>query len=253
MGKKQTDDRQATAATAPMPESSAAKERKDYFLQLMFFQAHRDVGAPSHSPPEPMTGDYVPLPHSKAKRGEGYSLPLPSTAAPVQLEFPATNVMTDLRRVSAVTIDPDKSIAQANQVMIAHRVRALFVIDAARRLLGLITSTDILGERPILFAQGRGIRYDEVVVGDIMTPADSLEVLDFNDVLRARVGDIVATLKLAGRQHALVVETSADKPAQRFARGIFSLTQIARQLGIPAQQVHDIARTFAEIEAAIAS
>ena len=249
MKSKHTDDRSDHRAPAG---HASDKQHKDYFLQLMFFQAHRDVGAPSHSPPEPMTGDYVPLPHSKAKRGEGYSLPLPSTASPVQLDFPATNVMTDLRKVTAVTVDPDKSIAEANQVMIAHRVRALFVIDPARRLLGLITSTDVLGERPILFAQGRGIRYDEVVVGDIMTPAESLEVLDLNEVLRARIGDIVATLKLAGRQHALVVETIAEAPTQRIARGIFSLTQIARQLGVPAQ-VHDIARTFAEIEAVIAS
>ena len=40
---------------------------------------------------------------------------------------------------------------------------------------------------------------------------------------------------------------------QQSVRGIFSLTQIARQLGIPPQQIHDIARTFAEIQAAIAS
>ena len=68
------------------------------------------------------------------------------------------------------------------------------------------------------------------------------------------MGDVVATLRLAGRQHALVVEEVADAPSgQVTVRGIFSLTQIARQLGIPSQQVHDIARTFAEIEAAIGS
>jgi hypothetical protein len=33
---------------------------------------------------------------------------------------------------------------------------------------------------------------------------------------------------------------------------MFSLPQIGRRLGIPPQQVHDIARTFAEIEALIA-
>jgi hypothetical protein len=70
----------------------------------------------------------------------------------------------------------------------------------------------------------------------------------------ARVGDIVATLKVAGRQHALVVETIDEAiTAQRSVCGIFSLTQIAWQLGIPPQQIHDIARTFAEIQAAIAS
>jgi hypothetical protein len=85
-----------------------------------------------------------------------------------------------------------------------------------------------------------------------MTPADRLEILDFRDVEAARIGDIVATLRLAGRQHALAVEATDETPsAQKTVRGIFSLTQIARQLGIPPQQTHDIIRTFAEIQAAI--
>jgi CBS domain-containing protein len=228
---------------------------KDHFLQLMFFQA-------SHAHPEsrgaparlPFTGGYSPLPHSMARAGEWHVLPLPGSAAPVQLDSPATAVMTDLRQVSAVSIDRNASIASANRLMIARGVRALFVVGEGRQILGIITATDILGERPIQFAHARDVHYEDVMVGDIMTSAERLEVLDFQDVLRARVGDIVATLKLAGRQHALVDEpTEGATVGQRTVRGIFSLAQIARQLGIPAQQVHDIARTFAEIEAAIAS
>jgi CBS domain-containing protein len=162
--------------------------------------------------------------------------------------------MTDLRRASAVTIGPDASIDEANQTMIAHRVRALFVVDDGRRVSGIITSTDILGEKPLQFTQERNVRHGEVVVRDVMTPSDRLEILDLRDVELARVGDVVATLKVAGRQHALVVETIDEAPSvQKSVRGIFSLTQIARQLGIPPQQIHDIARTFAEIKAAIAS
>ncbi|MGE5090071.1 MAG: CBS domain-containing protein, partial [Candidatus Levyibacteriota bacterium] len=156
--------------------------------------------------------------------------------------------------VSALTIGADASIAEANRVMIARSVRALFVIDHARDLLGIVTATDTLGERPIQFAQARSVRYDEVTVRDIMTPADRVEVLDLRDVQRARVGDLVATLRFAGRQHALVAETTeGDASAGRTLCGIISLTQIGRRLGLPQQHIHDIARTFAEIEALIAS
>ena len=106
--------------------------------------------------------------------------------------------MTDLRRVDAVTIVGEVSIDEANRVMIARRVRALFVVDEARQVIGIVTSTDILGERPIQFAQERGMRHGDVVVRDIMTPADRLEILDFRDVEAARVGDIVATLRARG-------------------------------------------------------
>lgn len=233
------------------------KQADGDFLRLMLFKASRaDEKLPDQSTPQRITGDYAPLRHSMAKAGDRYELPTPVAAAPVRLDSPATDVMTDLRRVSAVTVNSETLIADANQVMIARNVRNLFVVDDARQVFGIVTATDLLNERPIQVAQARGIRYDKVVVRDIMTPADRLEVLDLHDVLRARVGDVVATLKIAGRQHALIVEvegTEGRASCRRTVRGIFSLTQIARQLGIPPQPVHDIARTFADIEAVIAS
>ncbi len=236
----------------PAPEAPL-RGGKEHFLKLMLFHARGWTGAePSTGSLDRATGDFAALRHSMAKRGVRYTLPQPRSAGAVRLDSPASEVMTDLRRVSAATVDGDKSIDVANQVMIARGVRALFVADDARQVLGIITSTDIHGEKPIQFAQERGMRHGDVLVRDIMTPADRLEILDYWDVDRARVGDVVATLRLAGRQHALVVEEVADTPpGQVTVRGIFSLTQIARQLGIPSQQVHDIAHTFAEIEAAI--
>jgi CBS domain-containing protein len=258
MNQKATDDRDPSSTSRPMASPADRRDEaahKDHFLQLMFFQASSAGGGGA---PEPiavqMTGDYLPLRHSMAKAGDQYTLPLPNAATPVRLDSPALHVMTDLRKVGAVTIDGDASIDTANRTMIEQRVRALFVVGEARQVLGIITATDVLGERPIQFAQARGIRHHDVVVRDIMTPAERLEVLNLRDVEGARVGDMIATLKVAGRQHALAVETIADKTAVRKAVcGIFSLTQLARQLGIPQHQMHDIARTFAEIEAVIGS
>jgi hypothetical protein len=255
--KDQGSDTSRATSTGISTDPSGAPpgaDPKDDFLRLMFFQGHRP-NAPSHPSRQPIaaTGDYAPLRHSVATPGDRYALPQAGKLAPIGLDAPARDVMTDLRRVDAVTIVGEVSIDEANRVMIARRVRALFVVDEARQVIGIVTSTDILGERPIQFAQERGMRHGDVVVRDIMTPADRLEILDFRDVEAARVGDIVATLRLAGRQHALAVETTGEASApQKTVRGIFSLTQIARQLGIPPQQTHDISRTFAEIQAAIA-
>ena len=80
-----------------------------------------------------------------------------------------------------------------------------------------------------------------------MTPAERVEVLALADVEGARVGHIVETLRRCGRAHALVVDSDGDRT---MVRGIFSLSQIARQLGLPFQ-TSEVARTFAEIEAAL--
>jgi hypothetical protein len=78
-----------------------------------------------------------------------------------------------------------------------------------------------------------------------MTPAAQVEVIALADVESARVGHVLETLRRAGRQHALVVERAG------MVRGIFSISQIARQLGITLPSGAEVARTFSEIEAAI--
>ena len=98
------------------------------------------------------------------------------------------------------------------------------------------------------FLQHMGGTHADILVRDIMTPQRELEVLHFQDVSVAKVGHILATLKAAGRQHAMVVEEKENFP--QAIRGVFSATQIARQLGVQLQ-ITEIARTFAEIEAAL--
>lgn len=197
-----------------------------------------------------MTQPYTPLAHTALVPGTRYSRP-PQLAQKVTLESPALAVMTDLERVVAVTVGPDVSIETANKNMIAAGVRLLLVVDPQQHVLGLITASDILGEKPLKHLQRTGGTFSELSVRDIMTPQEELDVLQFHNVRLARVGDIVATLKHFGRQHALVVEARGDPGSQR-VRGIFSATQIGRQLGV-AVVPGEIATTFAQLETVLMS
>jgi len=223
------------------------------FVEKMFSGFGHENVPPAESPQPEAEEPYGALRQSTAPAGANYRLPGNDRALRVQAGSPATDVMTDLTRVDAVTILPGASVTEANQAMIRHGVRSLFVVDEANAIAGLITATDALGEKPIQFAQERGLRHAEVLVHHVMMPAAQLEAIELADVLRARVGDIVETLKHSGRQHALVVDGGSADPAspERTVRGIFSLTQIARQLGLPSHAGR-VAKTFAEIEAAIA-
>ena len=167
----------------------------------------------------------------------------------VTLDSPALDVMTDLKRVQVITIGPDATLTAANNAMVRNTVRSLLVADEKRCVLGIITSTDVLGEKPMQIVRERGVFHEEVIVRDIMTPRDRLKVLDMEDVRVAEVGHVVATLKWSGRQHALVAEEDAS--GRQMVRGIFSVSQIALQLGVTISSAQ-IASTFAEIEAAIA-
>lgn len=171
------------------------------------------------------------------------------SATPGTLDSPASIVMTDLRRVSAVVIEPQASMEAAHAMMLQRGVRMLLALDADGTLAGLITANDILGEKPLHLVRERRIRHSEILVADVMTPAARLDAFDWKAVQSARVGHIVARLQQARRQHALVTQEAGG---QVLVRGIFSLSQIARQLGI-ALQLPEAADSFAEIEAALVS
>jgi CBS domain-containing protein len=168
----------------------------------------------------------------------------------VKVDSPAIEVMTDLTKIPPATVAPQETLYQANQSMLLRGVRLLLVIEKNGRVSGVVTARDLLGEKPVRIAQARGARREELEVRDVMTNLEDMEAIKLSDVQHSEVGHIVATLVACGRQHALVVEE--DKEANRQTlRGIFSATQIARQLGVELT-THEVARTFAEIEAAFA-
>lgn len=197
-----------------------------------------------------MLTEFSPLPPNQLAQGASFYQPLQGPHAHVSLDDPAVRVMTDLKEVMAVTIGPDKSMDAAQQRMIKHGVRLLLVIDDQETVLGLVTATDILGEKPLQFIQKSGGRREDVLVRNIMTPQEKLEVLCMRDVSAAKVGHVVATLRKSGRQHALVVDTEGPGQAQQ-VRGIFSASQISRDLGTEIQTI-EVAQTFAEIQAQLA-
>ncbi|MBI4985896.1 MAG: CBS domain-containing protein [Rhodocyclales bacterium] len=192
---------------------------------------------------------YKPLPFRRLKTGAGYQRLIAYKA--VQVDSPAIEVMTDMRNVSAVTISPDVLLSQATHAMVSRGVRLLFVVEPDGEALGLATARDTMGERPIKMIQEHGGKHGDLRVKDCMTPRSNIEVLPLADVLRAEVGHIVATLKNVGRQHAPVVDNDTLTGEEQI-RGIFSITQIGRQLGMPLQ-AFEVAKTFAEIEAALAA
>jgi predicted transcriptional regulator len=167
----------------------------------------------------------------------------------VSLTDDATTVMTDLTRAASFSIAATASITRANDNMIACGVRLLFVTADNGDLVGIITSSDLLGEKPLQYITEHGGTRDDIIVKDIMTGKDSLEALRLDDVGSASVGDIIETMKTCNRQHMLVTKTDDDTQIETVC-GIYSSTQIGRQLGIviePSPRVD----TFAELEKAL--
>ncbi len=173
----------------------------------------------------------------------------PPEAPPVRDDSPALAVVTDLTLVKAATVNPQATLAQAEQTMITQGVRMLFVATELPVIEGLITTTDLHGERQMRRVHETGRRWNELTVADAMTPADALDAVDFDTLRSATVANLIATLQRHGRNHLLVLQRPGPTSAQR-VRGIVSRAQIERQLGRPIV-IAEIASSFAEIERAL--
>lgn len=195
-----------------------------------------------------MSENYTALPYSSLTNGSTYHRPPQRLPERVTADSSALDVMTDFTKVAAITMGPCATIDAAEQRMIASGVRLLLVTDQSNAILGIITSTDLYGDRPLKYLQEVGGKREDIYLRDIMTASDKLEVLYMVDVENAKVGHVVQTMKRVGRQHALVVDLNEDK--KQIVRGIFSTKQISKQLGITIEPT-EVAKTFAELEAAL--
>ncbi|MDH5300390.1 MAG: CBS domain-containing protein [Gammaproteobacteria bacterium] len=193
-----------------------------------------------------MNHSFHPLPYSYLPPGIRICTALHQLPGIVSLQDPAIKTMTDLAFTQAHCISPLSTMSQANEKMIYCGVRMLLVSERADEISGLITSTDISGERPVRYLQKHAGRREDILVRDVMTPLSQLDALNMSDVKKSHVGDIVQTLEFHGRQHLLVYEQTSIN-GNCHLRGIFSSSQIERQLGYKISSLPR-ALTFAEIE-----
>ena len=190
--------------------------------------------------------EYDPLPAHRLTGAVFVSRPAPPKS--VTVESPALDVMTDLRYTHAAVIEPQVTMESANAYMVQRGVRSLLVLNHDRALGGIITATDVLGEKPLRFMEERRVKHHDILVSDMMTPLDRLEAIPIDEAKRARVGNVISSLRDTGRQHTLVIEKHALGKVQ--VCGIFSLSQIEKQLGAPIEST-GVAKSFAEIEATL--
>jgi CBS domain-containing protein len=144
-------------------------------------------------------------------------------------DAPALFAITDFTREHPVTVESERQIDDALDDMIRLGVRALLV-RKDQRVVGLITSYDIQGERPMQFLQSSTYRHHrEIRVADIMTPWDALTAIHWETVQSMRAGDLLQLLEQAALTHAIVLEADGSGSGC-VVRALVSRARLARQL-----------------------
>ena len=158
----------------------------------------------------------------------------------VHLNDPAMLVLTDFNRVQPATIRGDKSIEHALCKMQSLNVRLLIVVDQNKNMVGLISAYQILGSDPVRLERVNKLDHKHVTVRMLMQPATRIRALEIHHLRDARVGHIVATLHDLEQIYLLVVDNGVIS-------GLFSASQISKQLGRDIMDLEEPAHSLAEL------
>lgn len=146
----------------------------------------------------------------------------------VHLEDPALAVMIDFKQSKPSTIRPTTPIDYAMHEMKISGVHLMLVVDDTERVIGLISSEDVIGEKPIKLIQEGRLTRAEILVRMVMTPAEDIIAFDIEALRLARVGNVINTLREHHQHYALVLQKLPAQPL--FIRGLLWSSQISKQL-----------------------
>src|SRR5665811_87535 len=90
-----------------------------------------------------MIKEYNPLQIYSLKAGSSFVRPVQILPERVKLSDPAIGVMTDLNKVSVVSVRAKTSMDKANAKMIRYGVRLLLVLDDNDQVAGLLSASDV--------------------------------------------------------------------------------------------------------------
>ena len=140
---------------------------------------------------------------------------------------PALAFFTDFLEVQPLVIESNVSAIDVQRLMQKAHVRLKFVVDKDNRFLGIISADDLI-DRKIVQKVSEGEKRNDIGVTELMRPKKALKVLDYKEVCKSTISDVITVLKNSGEQHCLVVDQSSHK-----VRGVFSASDISRKLHLP--------------------
>ncbi len=192
-----------------------------------------------------MPKSYLPLTTVPLNVGVTYHHPLEAPEV-VHWHDPALYAMIDFKYISPAIISPEDSIDHALVKIKSSISHVLLVVSKEQQILGVVSSEDLMGEKPLRAIQERQLPRADITVRMVMTPQNEVVALEHEQLRHAKVGHIVQTLHAHKQHYALVVKLEEATNTQ-VVRGLFSTSQLTKQLGQDVSSAPPEAHSIAEL------
>lgn len=151
-------------------------------------------------------------------------LVFPDDFSELSLGSPALEFISDFKEHSAAVLAPSmKALDAALLMRIGHR-STMLVVDGRGELAGLLGVEDVSYQNLMQWVAS-GVSREELTVSDLMRPRHMLKFLEYRQVERSTIGDVLAVMRRDGERDCLVVDT-----ANHQVRGLISAGEIGLRL-----------------------
>lgn len=148
----------------------------------------------------------------------------------VYADDPASYGMVDFSHEEPVTVEESTTVDKASSMSRKIKAHDLLILDEEQQLCGILHSADLEGVRPTQIMESKDIEKNEVTVGMLMTPLDKVLCLNYDEILHARIGNLIASLNQQRCEYALAIDSDKNS-GQQTVRGLISKWRLTRQLG----------------------
>ncbi|KPZ68000.1 CBS domain protein [Shewanella sp. P1-14-1] len=151
----------------------------------------------------------------------------PEVSEHINLFSAATSVFTDFKLLKPLVIKLNTAAVDVEHLMKQSHVRLKIVIDERGYFMGLV-SLQMLHSQEMQKHVAQGFPREQLLLSDFMLPKSALKAIHYEDLLNARISDVIETLKRSQHQHCLVVDNKLN-----VIRGLISANDIVRKLKLP--------------------
>ena len=145
----------------------------------------------------------------------------------IHLEDPATTIYTDYNQKRCRIVSQSDKLEYAEYIMQRDSTHELVVEDSDRVVVGILSTTDVMGPKALTAANKQRVHHDDLTVKAVMTPLDKTPIIDAGILVHAKVGNIIATMN--DRKAKFLLVSKETKDGYELA-GLFSLVTISQQL-----------------------
>ncbi|MFD1215988.1 MULTISPECIES: CBS domain-containing protein [Microbulbifer] len=161
------------------------------------------------------------------------------------LDSPALSFVTDFKDHHPAVLTASVSALNAAQVLRTGHRSAVLVMDHRGDFIGVLTAEDVSYQR-VMQCVADGIARQELTVGDLMRARSHLQLLSYQQLQGAKIGNVLTAMQRAGQHFCLVVDVE-----NHHVRGLISAEDVAARLHVDFSI--DTPASFSEMLKAVAT